>query len=118
MPWEYQPTHNIFLLLWVETGILGLAAFLLLIYNLMKKLLEQEKILGTQHEESKKNFFLSMGLLILFTGCLDHYWLTLEPARFLALIVYATISRFLSDPIPIKAIKSPKKLKPSLAHPK
>ncbi len=118
MPWEYQPTHNIFLLLWVETGPQGLLAFLSLLFFTTKKLLEHEKILGTHHEESKKNFFFSMGLIVLSIGLLDHYWLTLEPALFLAALLFSSISRFLSDPIPIKAIKKAKKLKPILDSPK
>ena len=118
MPWDYQPTHNIFLLLWVETGIQGLIAFVVLIYFTTRKLLDHEKVLGTHHEESKKNFFISMGLVILVTGFIDHYWLTLEPAVFLGIIVFASISRFLSDPIPIKAIKKLKRLKPNPVNPK
>ena len=68
--------------------------------------------------ESKKNFFFSMGLIVLCIGLLDHYWLTLEPALFLAALLFSSISRFLSDPIPIKAIKKAKKLKPILESPK
>ena len=63
MPWEYQPTHNI---------------------------------------------FLAMGVVVLITGSLDHYWMSLESGRFLAIVIFASISRFLSDPLPIKAIKKAK----------
>lgn len=123
MPWDYQPTHNLFLLVWVETGVQGLVAFLFLIGCTVQKLLEHEKVLGTHHEESKKNFFFSMGLIILSTGLVDHYWLTLKPALFLSVVLFAAISRFLEDPVPIKAIKKPgsnhpKKLKPILESPK
>ncbi|QQR55108.1 hypothetical protein IPG41_00830 [Candidatus Peregrinibacteria bacterium] len=118
MPWDYQPTHNILLLLLVEIGVLGLFAFLLLLFKLTQKLFKQKNNLGTKHETSKKNFFLSMGLLMFCTGLLDHYWLTSESSRFLAMTVLASISRFLLDPLPIKALKSPKKLKPNLENPK
>lgn len=117
LPWDYQPTHNIFLLAWVETGLQGLFAFVLLLILTSKKLLEHEKMLGTSHEESKKNFFFSMGLILITTGFFDHYWMTLEPARFLAIILFASISRFLSDPVPIKAIKKLKKSKPTQGNP-
>lgn len=118
MPWEYQPTHNVFILAGVETGPQGLLAFLILIGMTFSILLEHEKILGTQHEQSKKNYFMSMGLVLLLSGCLDHYWLTLEPARFLAVVLFASISRFLSDPVPIHAIKKGRKSKPTTAIPK
>lgn len=53
--WELQPVHNIFLLVFSETGIFGLIVFLSLFINI--------------------NFEL---LAILLTGLNDHYWLTLQ----------------------------------------
>jgi hypothetical protein len=53
--WELQPVHNIFLLVFSETGIFGLIALISLFVNI--------------------NFSL---LAILLTGLSDHYWLTLQ----------------------------------------
>src|SRR5258708_7302172 len=55
--WLLQPVHNIFLLILTETGIIGL---LLFFYLLTKTIRETSPAL----------------LFILFTGLLDHYWLT------------------------------------------
>lgn len=107
-PWDYQPTHNIFLLFWAETGIPGIVSLLSLLAYTAYKLLEHEKILGTKHEVGKKNFFLAIGLVILCTGLVDHYWLSLEQGRFLAILMLASMARFLSDPIPIFPIKKAK----------
>jgi len=69
--WFIQPVHNIFLLALGELGILGLMLFLYLILKAFEK------------QKFKLNF-LTIGLLvIIFTGSLDHYWLTLQQNRLL-----------------------------------
>ena len=35
--WHYQPTHNVFLLIWAEVGILGLLAIAVLFFIIIKK---------------------------------------------------------------------------------
>lgn len=55
--WELQPVHNIFLLLFTETGIIGLLFFLLLLFS---------------------NGLNVQILAIALTGLSDHYWLTLQ----------------------------------------
>ena len=57
--WELQPVHNIFLLLFSETGIIGFLMFLLIIIKNLTIL----------------NYPL---IAILITGMSDHYWLTLQ----------------------------------------
>lgn len=65
--WLLQPVHNIFLLVFSETGIIGLLGFCLFIYKIIKKSLSQKKI----------NLVLTF-LFIIFTALTDHYWLTLQ----------------------------------------
>lgn len=55
--WELQPVHNIFLLIFTETGVIGFIAFISLFSNLA---------------------FSTQLLAILITGLSDHYWLTLQ----------------------------------------
>ena len=65
--WLLQPVHNLFLLVFSETGILGLLAFCFLIY----------KTLVTQLK-TKTLFLLLPLIFIIFTGLFDHYTLTLQ----------------------------------------
>ncbi len=70
--WWRQPVHNLFLLVFAETGFLGLAAFLYLLFETLKRLV------------ATKNKFLIFSLLtILLTGAVDHYWLTLQQNQLL-----------------------------------
>jgi hypothetical protein len=57
--WELQPVHNIFLLVFSETGIIGLYAFCFMLYATL----------------TAYNLPL---IAILFTGLSDHYWITLQ----------------------------------------
>lgn len=71
-----QPVHNIFFLSLVE---LGLICWLFLMYFLIKK--------------SKKILFANYYILaiILITGFLDHYWLTLTQNFFLMAVVFGLL---------------------------
>lgn len=65
--WLLQPVHNIFLLIFAETGIFGLLTFCYLIF---KTIVRQLK--------TKKLYYLLPLILILFTGFFDHYTLSLQ----------------------------------------
>lgn len=67
--WELQPVHNIFLLVAAETGIIGMSVFLYLIYLVIS---------------TGINFPL---MVVLITGMVDHYWLTLEQNIYLLIFV-------------------------------
>ncbi len=60
--WWLQPVHNIYLLVLVETGIAGFMFFCYSIFRLVRSV----------------NKFDVAFILILVTGFLDHYWLTLQ----------------------------------------
>jgi hypothetical protein len=57
--WELQPVHNIFLLVFAETGVIGLFAICYMLYV------------------SLITYSLPL-MAILITGLSDHYWLTLQ----------------------------------------
>jgi len=44
--WYYQPTHNVFLLIWVESGILGLLLFIAVLVNLIIKNFKVDKAIN------------------------------------------------------------------------
>jgi len=74
--WMLQPAHNIYLLIFSETGIFGmLVAYLLIVTVIRKSFL------------SNKPVFLSI-IFILVTGLFDHYWFTLQQNMFLLAFVF------------------------------
>lgn len=72
--WELQPVHNIFLLIFSETGVIGFVAFCLMLLSSF----------------SITNFSL---LAILFTGQFDHYWITLQQNMILLVFVLVLTKR-------------------------
>jgi O-antigen ligase len=68
--WELQPVHNIFLLVFSETGVVGFLAFIVLLFA----------SLTTYHYAL---------ISILITGMADHYWLTLQQNMLLFTYVVA-----------------------------
>ena len=64
--WFLQPVHNIYLLLLVETGIVGASIFFFYFSNLLKSCFKGDRFI-----------FFSL-IIILITGFFDHYWLTLQ----------------------------------------
>ena len=72
-----QPVHNIYLLVLSETGIVGLALFLYLLWKTYKRL--------------KKNTnpeLLALFFFVLFLGFFDHYFLTLQQGQLLIVIIF------------------------------
>jgi len=72
-----QPVHNIFLLIAVETGLIGLAVFIYFIFKTIRQLILNSKFL-----------ILNSLFMILVTGFFDHYWLTLQQNQLLLAIVF------------------------------
>jgi O-antigen ligase len=86
----YQPVHNIYLLLYSETGVLGLASFLLFLFFLAK-----DFITRTGMEKFYHYSFLLVFLSVLFIGFFDHFLLTIQQGRF---VFWLTIA-ILTDPV-------------------
>lgn len=62
--WDYQPSHNLFILIWSELGIIGLIIFISLL------IFAAEKILKTN------SIYLSLFIIIVILGFFDHYFWT------------------------------------------
>lgn len=71
--WDYQPVHNIYLLVGTETGIFGLIVFLLLLFEIIKNIIFKISRSGDW-------FLVNSSILIAFLviGFFDHYFWTLS----------------------------------------
>jgi|SRR3989338_3017648 len=70
--WLYQPVHNIYLLIYSETGLFGISAFILFIFLLIRNCLGQLEI------RSIRLIFLAC---FIFIGLFDHFLWTLQQGR-------------------------------------
>ncbi len=67
--WVYQPTHNTFLLIFLEIGIIGIGLFITLLAILFKSFKKRVDVL----------FIAPFGVLLITLGLFDHYLWSLYP---------------------------------------
>ena len=80
-PSIYQPVHNIYLLVFSETGVLGLAAFLLFLIFLIKNYFKIEFNRPLHYS------FLIIFLSLLFFGLFDHFLWTIQQGQIIFWLV-------------------------------
>jgi len=85
--WQYQPIHNIYLLIASETGILGLGLFLLFLFLLIK-----EYARATNFDKLYHYSFFLIFASFLFMGIFDHFLWTLQQGRLMFWLVLALIA--------------------------
>lgn len=80
--WLLQPVHNIFLLVFSETGIVGLIFLCVILLNLFRN-----KILKINL------WWFSIIIFVLITGLFDHYWFTLQQNMLLTASIFGIFFR-------------------------
>ena len=85
--YAYQPVHNIFLLLYSETGILGLSAFIGFLVFLLK-----DFIVGTKLKKSYHFSLLFLFISVIFIGFFDHLFLTLQQGRLVLWLILGVLT--------------------------
>ncbi len=93
----YQPVHNIYLLIYSETGILGLAAMVLFLVFLVK-----DFIVSTKMEKLYHYSVLILFSSFLFVGLFDHFLWTLQQGRFIFWLAVMLLTINHEDDIMIK----------------
>jgi O-antigen ligase len=111
MPWEYQPVHNIYLLMLAELGVFGLLLGTWFFLFAILKLHEKRKHWLTKQRKQKKLLLLCSILIIALIGFFDHYWISLNQGMALLTFFFALASAFSLDPTHVVAIKKGATLK-------
>lgn len=72
--YNYQPAHNVFLLVWLELGVIGLFVFCAFIFSIIWQIAKERRMQGIE-----KTFMGTMFVLgIVSLGFFDHYQWTLH----------------------------------------
>jgi O-antigen ligase len=116
--WQYQPAHNIYLLIASEIGIIGLFIFLLFLsqtisnsFKTIKKPLNKRLFSNDVQIVSRETIFslelnyylLAILISFLFIGLFDHYFWTLQQGRLMLWLVLGLI--LINDSIMLKKDK-------------
>lgn len=84
--WFYQPVHNIYLLIYSETGLIGLVAFGLFLFMLLFNFIKNNRF----QLASMSIFVLFSSFL--FIGFFDHFLWTLQQGRLMFWLVLALLN--------------------------
>lgn len=82
-----QPVHNIYLLVYSETGVFGISAFILFLIFLIKDFLVRTKLERLHHYS-----LLLLLSSLLFMGFFDHFLWSLQQGRFVLWLVLASLT--------------------------
>ena len=85
-PWQYQPAHNIFLVITAQFGVLGLGLFLKLLYELSVKLI------NVSRRETITMVCVFAGVIFLLMGQADHYFFTIQQGRLIFFTILGLIA--------------------------
>ncbi|MBU1102723.1 O-antigen ligase family protein [Patescibacteria group bacterium] len=72
--WMYQPTHNIYLLIAAETGLLGLLAFLAFLFFTLKSAWKNK-------DDLSASCLLFIVYCLLLIGFIDHFWWDIQQGQ-------------------------------------
>lgn len=78
-----QPVHNIFLLVFSETGVIGFCFFIYLFYKASKSAISKPA-------QKISKYLLLLMFSIIFLGFFDHYFLTIQQGQILLSIIFGT----------------------------
>ncbi len=115
LPWQYQPVHNVFILLVTELGwVLSILASLIILLAINKFYQRRKKLLTHQRLFKKRVLFVIV-VALMTISMLDHYLITLDQGRLLVIMVFGIISVFSKNPRHVLPIKTGESLNKILA---
>ena len=79
-----QPVHNIFLLIFSETGLIGFTVSVWFFYQIFKVIQKINLV-------KERNYLMALIFLIVFLGLFDHYFLTIQQGQLLLSIIIGTV---------------------------
>ena len=95
-PWDFQPVHNIFLLVTNEIGVLGGLVYASLFFVSLVLLFRYLR-LRRGRPKHHALILISLGFGMMIIGLFDHYFFTLFPGQVLWILYFALVSGFLDD---------------------
>ena len=97
MPWEFQPVHNIFLLIGTELGIIAMATLIIaLAYTLFGLFKRLEKLTG-KYRCFPVYFAIIMIVHLIILGNLDHYFYTNYSATIFLIAILAITTNYMAN---------------------
>ncbi|PIR41417.1 MAG: hypothetical protein COV31_00910 [Candidatus Yanofskybacteria bacterium CG10_big_fil_rev_8_21_14_0_10_46_23] len=93
LAWQYQPIHNIFILIGTEIGLIGLGFFITFLILLFREFWR-----ATRLADPRDPFLLILGGLVVFWGLFDHFPVTIQQGMIIFWLVLALMASSKSEP--------------------
>lgn len=94
--WQYQPVHNVFLLIWSELGVFGLGIVLAMFWHLLRP--RYSTLTISKHEysflsiEKIRSYFQAVLLGYIFIMLFDHYFWDIQQGNLMLWMVIGIIA--------------------------
>jgi len=102
--WQYQPVHNVFLLIWSELGILGLIPFIWLLWKMfyssyfscIKFVPRGTNVTTSTSVKLKENQIIARGILLglVFIMLFDHYLWDIQQGQFIFWLIIGIVGGY------------------------
>lgn len=91
--WQYQPVHNVFLLIWSELGIIGLVLFVCFLWKVIS-IDKNNKILYNINKQNILSLWIMQGIFFawLFIMFFDHYLWDIQQGQILLWLTLGLIA--------------------------
>jgi len=98
--WQYQPVHNIYLLLFSEIGVFGLIFFFSILFIIFKNCLKSKV------HRLELVIFGGLGIVFLVIGLTDHFFLTINQGMLLFWLTLGIVSSSMTIVLKNREVKS------------
>ena len=92
LSWQFQPIHSLFLLILIETGVVGFGLWILFFMMLARILFRKNVPRGTQKERAVTTLIVSMSLFMAIVSFFDHYFWDIQQGQLLLWLLFGVVA--------------------------
>jgi hypothetical protein len=113
LDWQFQPVHNVFLLIWAELGIIGLGLFIVFLFEIFRKkivprgtildkdcincstpieMFHVEHSMGKAWNKSAEKYFKAILIVFLTISLFDHYFWDIQQGQIMLWVVLGVLA--------------------------
>jgi O-antigen ligase len=92
LSWQFQPIHSLFLLILIETGVVGFGLWILFFMMLVRILFRKNVPRGTQKERAVTTLIVSTSLFMVIVSFFDHYFWDIQQGQLLLWLLFGVFA--------------------------
>lgn len=92
LSWQFQPIHSLFLLIFIETGVVGFGLWILFFMMLARILFRKNVPRGTRKERAVTTLIVSTSLFMAIVSFFDHYFWDIQQGQLLLWLLFGVFA--------------------------